>query len=158
MLKKKWFGVTLAALLFLLCARQASACSCGEFSVRHKFRYSDAVFVGKVVEMTPFGPTDDFPLAAYAVRFEVGRRWKGAKGREVSAVVDYDRRGWCGDLNLTVGESYLIYAPRERGRLHVYTDCGPNLDLKWNEAAGEMRRLDSFWLRAKARLYPFPKL
>jgi hypothetical protein len=157
-MKKTVFGVTLAALLLCLCPRPALACSCVEFSVRHKFRYSDAVFVGQVVELTPVEPSKDFPLAMYAVRFEVERRWKGAQGREVTAVADYDQRGWCGDLNLTVGERYLIYAPREKGRLHIYTDCGPNLDLKWKEAAEEMKRLDSFWLRMKARLYPYPAL
>ena len=40
----------------------------------------------------------------------------------------------------------------------MLTDCGPNRDVKWKEAAEEMKRLDSFWLRAKARLYPYPRL
>ena len=157
MLGKTIFWAALVVLLACACPRQALACSCAEFSVRHKFRHSDAVFVGKVVEMGPFGPTKEFPLAVYLVRFEVERRWKGARGREVTAVADFDRPGWCGDLNLTVGERYLIYAPREKGRLHVHTDCGPNLDLKWTEAAEEMKRLGSVALRAKARLYPYPK-
>jgi hypothetical protein len=129
-----------------------------EFSVRHRFRYSDAVFVGKVLELTPTEPTKDFPIAMYVVKFEVERRWKGARGREVTAIADFDQKGWCGDLNLTVGERYLIYAPREKGRLRVLTDCGPNRDLKWKETGAEIKQLDSFWLRTKARLYPYPKI
>jgi hypothetical protein len=155
--KMKVFGLAVAAVLLCLSAREAPACSCGEFSVRQKFRSSDAVFVGRVVELTPFGPTKEFPLAMHLVRFEVERRWKGARGREVTAVADFDSPGMCGDLKLEVGGRYLIYAPSEKGRLRVYADCGPNLDLKWKEAAGEMKRLDSFWLRAKARLYPYPR-
>jgi hypothetical protein len=150
------FGATLAAFLFLLSGAQAHACSCADFSVREKFRYSDAVFVGKVVELSHIEPTKDFPMAMYLVRFEVERRWKGAKGREVRAIADFDQPGFCGDLKLAVGGRFLIYAPRERGELRVLTDCGPNRNVVY--AGEEMKRLDSFWLRAKARLYPYPKL
>ena len=153
---KRAHAVTAAAfLLLLVCAPDAHACSCGEQSVRDKFRYSDAVFLGRVVELTPFGPTDDFPMAMYVVRFEVERRWKGAKGHEVTAVADFDSPGMCGDLNLAVGGRYLIYAPREKGRLRVLTDCGPNTTAEY--AGPEMKRLGSFRLRALASLYPYPK-
>ena len=153
---KKALKVTLAALLLSLCAPAVCACSCADPSVREKFRAADAVFLGKVVEMTPFGPTKDFPLAMYLVRFEIERRWKGARGREVMAVADFDQPGWCGDLNLAVGGRFLIYAPREKGRLRVLTDCGPNRNLKY--AGEEMKRLGSFWFRSGARLYPYPTL
>ena len=149
--------LVLAAFLLPLCApAEAFACSCADPSVREKFRASDAVFLGKVVEMSPFEPDRDFPLGMYLVRFEVERRWKGGVGREVTAVADFDRPGWCGDLKLAVGESFLIYAPRRKGRLRVLTDCGPNLNAAY--AGEEMRRLGSFRFRAGARLYPFPKL
>ncbi len=154
-MRRRPFGVALAALLLCFCGGEALACSCADFSVRRKFRDADAVFVGRVVELAPAEPSEDFPLAMYLVRFEVERRWKGAKGREVEAVADFDRKGWCGDLNLAVGERFLIYAPREKGRLRVRADCGPNMNAA--HAAEEVRRLDSFWFRAKARLYPYPK-
>jgi|SRR5919205_65185 hypothetical protein len=154
-MKGEVFGVCVAALLLCLCSADALACSCMVYSVRHNFRHSDAVFVGKVVEVTPLEPTDDFPLAASLVRFEVERRWKGARGREVTAVADVGMAG-CAPLSLSVGESFLIFAPREKGRLHVTTWCGPS--MKVGNAAEEMKRLDSFWLRASARLYPYPKL
>ncbi|HEX8283026.1 MAG TPA: hypothetical protein VF588_06710 [Pyrinomonadaceae bacterium] len=153
---KRALGVALfAALLLSLNAREARACSCADFSVRQKFRGADAVFLGRVVELTPFGPTEDFPAAMYLVRFEVERRWKGDAGREVTAVADVDIPNMCGDLKLAVGESYLIYAPREKGRLHVYGDCGPNRDAK--DAGDEMKRLGGFWFRVRARLYPYPE-
>jgi hypothetical protein len=154
-MKKRLFGVTFAALLLCLSARAAGACSCGGYSLREKFRDADAVFVGQVVELTPYGPTKDFPMAMYLVRFEVGRSWKGSPGREVTAVADVDMPVMCGDLKLAVGESFLIYAPREKGRLRVLTDCGPNMNVKY--ADKEMKRLGSFGLRAKAWLYPYPK-
>ena len=152
---KRAFGLTAAAVLVSLCSQAALACSCARQSARQKFRHSDAVFLGRVVELSPFAPTEDFPLAAYLVRFAVERRWKAAKDAELTGVADFDQPGFCGDLKLAVGKSYLIYAPRDKGRLRVLTDCGPNITAE--DAGEEMRRLDGFWFRAFARTYPYPK-
>jgi hypothetical protein len=152
---KRASALVFAAFLVSFCPTDVLACSCADPSAREKFRHADAVFLGKVVELTPFGPTEDFPLAMYVVRFEVERRWKGARGREVEAVADFDQPGFCGDLNLTVGEKYLIYAPRQKGRLRVHTDCGPNRHAR--DAVEELKLLGSFRFRALARLYPYPK-
>jgi hypothetical protein len=124
--------------------------------VREKFRAADSIFVGTLVEMSPANPTGDFPLAANTVKFKVEKRWKGAGKPEVTAIANYDQPGWCGDLNLTVGERYLIYADRVKGRLLIYTDCGPNRNAK--NAAEEIARLNSFKFRFFARLYPYPAL
>lgn len=155
---KRAHAAALAACLLTAFAPAAHACSCGSPSLRSRFRHSDAVFIGKVVEMSPVQPSEDFPLAVSVVRFEVERRWKGARGREVAALADFDSPGMCGDLKLAVGERYLIFAPREKGRLRVYTDCGPNRDAGWDQAADEMKRLDGFWFRFGSRFYPYPKL
>lgn len=52
--------------------------------------------------------------------------------------------------------THLIYAPLEKGRLLVVTNCGPNRSAE--HAAGEIKQLKSFWFRLFARLYPYPKL
>jgi hypothetical protein len=153
--KRTLFGVTFAALLLCLCARDASACSCAEFSTRQNLRRSGAVFLGKVVEMLPADPGGDFPPAEYVVRFEVERRWKGARGREVSALASTDWPGMCGDLKLEVGGRFLIYAERRKGRLFIYRDCGPSRPAK--DAGEEMKKLDGLTLRADAPLNPYPK-
>ena len=153
---KRASRLVLAAFLLSLSAPAAYACSCADFSVRQKFRAADAVFVGKVLELSPTQPSEDFPLAMYLVKFEVEKSWKGGLGREVMAVADFDMPAMCGDLKLAVGESYLIYAPRKKGRLQVLTDCGPNRNVK--DAGEEMKRLGRFRLRLLAGLYPFPKL
>jgi hypothetical protein len=142
--------------LILFGAAEAFACSCANPSVREKFRAANSVFIGQVTELNAFGPTNDFPLAEYLVKFKVEKRWKGSKKPEISAIANFDRRGWCGDLNLTVGERYLIYADHERGQLLIQTDCGPNMNLK--DAGDEMKRLDDFWFWLFARLYPYPNL
>lgn len=137
-------------------APQALACSCADPSVREKFRAADSVFVGSLIEITPTDTAGDFPSAAHLVKFKVEKRWKGARTSVIVAVANYDRPGWCGDLSLTAGERYLIYADRQEGRFVVQTDCGPNRNVK--NAPEEIKRLNGFWFRLFARLHPYPAL
>jgi hypothetical protein len=153
---KRLFRLALTLAVILTGSSEAFSCSCADPGVREKFRAADSVFVGTLIEMTPTNPTEDFPLAANAVKFKVGKRWKGARQSEITAIANYDQPGWCGDLNLTVGERYLIYAGRVKGRLLIYTDCGPNRNVK--NAADDMKHLNGFWFRFFARLYPYPVL
>jgi hypothetical protein len=149
-----------SALLFWMLALSASSaypCSCADPSQREKFRRASAVFIGRVIEITDYNdPDEDFVLFTNRVKFKVERQWKGARKPEVTALASFDSPGMCGDLNLAVGEEYLVYADREKGRLLFYTDCGPNRNSKYAE--DEIKRLNSFWFRFVARLYPYPKL
>jgi hypothetical protein len=146
--------IALTLAVILIGSTEVFPCSCADPGVREKFRAADSVFLGTLIEMIPTNPSEDFPLATNTVRFKVEKRWKGARKSEVTAVANYDRPGWCGDLNLTVGERYLIYADRVKGRLLIYADCGPNLNVR--NAAQDMKRLNGFWFRLLARLYPYP--
>ena len=153
---KCFVRVAFALSLLLFCAVEVFPCTCGVPGTRVKFRTSHSVFIGKVTEMTPFGPTDDFPLAMHMVTFKVEKRWKGSKKPEITAVANFDSPGMCGDLGLKVGERFLIYAEREKGRLLVHGDCSPSMKIEY--AAEEVKRLNSFWFRLFARLYPYPDL
>jgi hypothetical protein len=152
---KNAFKLAAVVFLFTLHAPDAFACSCADPSVRRKFRDADAVFVGEVVEMSSFGPNDDFPLATNLAKFKVERHWKGSNESEITTVVNFDSPGMCGDLKLAVGERFLIYAERKKGRLLIQTDCGPNRNLKY--AGEELKKLNSFRFRLFARFYPYPK-
>ena len=153
---KRLFHLAFTTAVILISAQEVFPCSCADPSVREKFRAADSVFLGSLIEMSPTNPTKDFPLAANMVKFKVEKRWKGAGKSEIMALANYDQPGWCGDLNLMAGEKYLIYAAREKGRLVIYTDCGPNRNFKY--AAEEIKRLKGFWFRFFARLYPYPTL
>jgi hypothetical protein len=143
--------------MFVFTAFLAYPCSCADPSQREKFRSANAVFLGKAIEIKEYtDPDKDFQMFIQTVKFEVRKQWKGAKKPEIVALAAFDLPGWCGDLNLTVGESYLIYAAREKGRLLVYTDCGPNRNVKY--AWEEIKQLKNFWFRFFARLYPYPQI
>jgi hypothetical protein len=135
--------------LLVLSASNAHACSCADPSQREKFRKADYVFLGQVVDIADSN-VEDF---GYAVKFKIEKQWKGPKMPEPIVDFTYDRPGWCGDLNLAKGERFLIYAYREKQNLISYTDCGPNMNVKYAEAS--IKNLNSFWFRLFARAYPF---
>jgi hypothetical protein len=149
---------TFLLLALLTCSAPiAFSCSCADPSQREKFREANTVLLGEVTEIRESKETDkNFSTYPFLVRFKVERQWKGAKKQEFVALADYDNPGMCGDLDLKVGERFLIYAYREKGRLLIVTDCGPNRRAEYAEE--EIEKLDSFWFRMFARLYPFPKV
>ena len=129
------------------------ACSCADPSVRQKFRRADAVFLGEIV-----GKADAEPNAyayVHLVQFKVEKSWKGAARSGLKILFEFDMPGMCGDLPLTVGEKYLIYADRLKEGLVARIDCGPNRVA--SDVPDEIRKLDGFLFRMSARLYPYPK-
>ena len=145
----------------LLCSPEAYSCSCADPSAREKFRSADLVFVGQAVDYNE-APSNDHAIN-YIVTFKVEKRWKGPKGSEITLAWMFDSPGMCNDLPLVKGERYLIYSGRQtvnykghkKEELIVETDCGPNHLAKYHEK--EIRKLNDFWFRMFARMYPFPK-
>jgi hypothetical protein len=127
------------------------ACSCANPSVREKFRNADAVFVGYLLSIKDSN-VEEFP---HSIKFRVEKHWKGVAGNNVTVLFAFDNPGWCGDLPLTKGEQYLIYAYHQKEGLVTYIDCGPNRIAQ--NVPDEMRKLNGFGFRLFARLYPFPK-
>jgi hypothetical protein len=153
---KKLIQVSLLLSLLLLSANQAFSCSCADPSVREKFRKASSVFVGRILEIKPYEDKASDSIFINEVRFRVERQWKGERKPEITVISAWDNPGWCGDLPLTVGERYLIYADRERNKLAIYADCGPNRIAVYAEK--ELGKLNNFWFRFFARLYPYPDL
>lgn len=143
-----------AVCFTIFCVSISFACSCADPSVREKFRGSSVVFVGEVISFEALEkPTDNFFLDKAV--FKVVEQWKGKKQAEISAIVSIDSPGMCGDLDLKVGEKFLIYAPKENNQYAIYRDCGPSIPYKY--ADKEIKKLDSFWYRLFSDFYPYPK-
>jgi len=135
-------------------ASAAYACSCGDPTVREKFRTSDLVFTGRVTDIRELRPIQD-PFV-YSVTLQIDRQWKGPKTRDVNVLWAFDSPGWCNDLPLNKDERYLIYTSRHDGSYGVYPDCGTNYLAKYHST--EIAKLNGFWFRAWARLFPYPRL
>jgi|SRR5581483_3619161 len=135
--------------LFVGTAAEVYPCSCGNPSEREKFRKANYVFFGEVTEIAD-SQLKDF---LYAVKFRVEKQWKGPREAELIVNFDFDNPGWCGDMNLTKGKKYLIYAYRKKEGIVSYTDCGP--DVKSEYAIASIKKLDNMMYRFLTRVYPF---
>ena len=134
---------------FIGSAPSVYPCSCNGYTEREKFRKADYVFLGEVLDIAD----SNLEYFAYEVKFKIEKQWKGARMAEMVVNLDYDSPGWCGDLNLTKGELFLIYAYRKKEGLVSYTDCGPNLPIEY--AGASIKKLNEPMYRFLARLYPF---
>ena len=136
------------ALLAMLVAAEAVACSCGgEVSVEKAFESADAIFAGVVVSIEdPAGdriralPEHERALAfrtertlwgpewGRKVSFRVMQWWKSeAPGEQVEVWTGYDGGG-CG-YPVEEGKSYLVYARRDAQNRFTFSICGRSAAL-----------------------------
>lgn len=143
---------SLMMVVLFVGASSVYACTCANRSAREKFRSADVIFVGEIVEKSFTGQNDFY---VYSVQFKVEKYWKGAARRNLKVLFGFDSPGMCGDLPLTEGKRYLIYAKRKKEGLATYIDCGPNRMAE--DASDVLKKLNSFWFRMFARFFPYPK-
>ena len=131
-------------LIALIAFSSTLAFSCSSGSQDERFERAKAVFLGKVVTFKKRTEklSKDFDFYPFDVTFKVEKQWKGKKQSEIFALASYDWEGMCGDLNLRVGERFLIYAFHRGGKFLILRDCSPNREAKY--AKDEIKRLDDF--------------
>jgi hypothetical protein len=93
----------------VLVPNRARACSCMPQTVEQAKRDADAVFEAHVTEVQAQDPV--------RVRAKVVRQFKGAAVEQVELLTARDS-AMCG-YAFEVGQSYLVYADHDEGRLHV---------------------------------------
>ena len=117
-------------LLSLLAAEPAFACSCIEPPPpQEAAQQAAAVFTGTVVSVTQVGNQQE-------VRIRVERVWKGAKCGEVTILTPLDEAA-CG-YTFQTGQSYLVYAERQQGKLSTNLCSRTNLT---SQAGGDLTAL-----------------
>ena len=143
----------LSSVFLVLGATAVSACECPLGTHKEHFRLAKDVFFGQA---TSVGKSKLFnpqitrgPL--YAITFKVEARWKGAKRKEITVLTD-SCASMCCRVEFREGERYLVYVYEDS---FVPSDCswsgGP--DAPWVKR--QVKELNSFWFRQKARLWPF---
>lgn len=130
------------------------ACTCSDLSVREKVRFTESVFTGELVSFKSLEQIFDGFYTDEAV-FRVEKQWKGKKQSQITVLASFDSPGMCGDLPLNVGEKFLIYARKEKGKLVIQRDCPLSSPLSY--AGNEIKKLNSFWYRLFAKTYPYPR-
>ena len=155
---KTLFQLSTFFILLTIGSSFAYACSCADPSQRERFRKSKAVFLGEVLEYKErpgVETNEDLKFFPYQVTFKVQKQWKGKRQPEITAFASFDSPGMCGDLDLQMGERFLIYAPYKYEHLLIYRDCGPNRIAE--NAEDEIKRLSNFFFRTTTFFYPYPK-
>lgn len=149
---------TLIVLFALLFVTHISifACTCADISQRERFRRSNSVFLGEVIEIKDSSEqNENLKYLFYSVKFKVEKKWKGKKSKEISVLADNDTPEMCGDLGLKVGRKFLIYSVKSFGKLVVNQDCPLSRNAEYAKA--EITNLDNFLFRIYSFVYPFPK-
>ena len=166
---KPLFKVVFLFGFLILSANVAYPCTCLRSSHLKEFRQADSIFVGQVIDISEdksFIPpqlneekhsreTLAFiqrmvaSLRRYIVRFKVEKKFKGARGKEIT-LYTFESDNPCSGIVFTKGERYLIYADREEYGLTAGGVCSRTRKL--DETSKEYRELNSFWFRLKSRL------
>jgi hypothetical protein len=104
------------------------ACPCFVSTAADDFRNADAVFFGKVIEITPSGSSSLFT-------FKVEKSWKGVNTEEVvipSGETDCD-------IDFALNEIYVVYARNDGGQL-LTGKCTGTAELVYaNEQLKDLR-------------------
>jgi hypothetical protein len=147
-------------LIFTLCVLNAPltfACSGEIQSHRRDFREARAIFIGRAAKIIAKPRVPEGYASGeidYTVRFEIERRWKGARGSEVTILVHSPVT--CSKFNFQEGQRYLVYAfGRDLVSTTIFTRSRP-IEREDEETHKDMRELNSFWFRAWSRI-PFLK-
>lgn len=135
------------------------ACTVNIEPLRKTFRQSKNVFVGEIISVEPVNEKD-LPknLKEYKylskLTFKVDKSWKGKNKRVV--VYSYP---FCNcpmrEYNFSAGKKFLVFADKNS----YYDVCNlSNIEFssdRNNNSQEIIKRLDSFWFRTWARIYPF---
>lgn len=119
---KSFCFLSIVILALLLLPLKASACVCGQQTPCEAFGDSTAVFIGKVmegsekVELRHKSDTSEINVAGN-VRFAVLETFKGKLADEINLSIKSNINTSCGPYALTQGQTYLIYAYGESGKL-----------------------------------------
>lgn len=154
--------VACLALSTALFAVEVAACTIEISPLRKDFRRANSVFTGKLLSIDALKPnTSDEEKIPDSwsdwkefskVKFQVERKWKGSFARELEFVAAAYYTCAC-DTRMSqfaVGKSYLVFAETR----DFVSICSAE-EIGRTTTTNTMKRLDSFWFRTWARIYPF---
>ena len=159
---KKQHKIILAVVAVVILSQSAAlGCTCDHLPKNSTaFRKAKAVFIGQVTGDKAHGRRpdswgDDQVPFIDVVTFKVEKGWKGASSSEVTVWLDFLFFN-CSGLRFREGEKYLVYADKHKGSLVVYwcAHAALTTSLSSEDARKQIRQLDSFWFRLRARLFP----
>lgn len=120
---------------------QVQACQCREYGtpICAQFWRSDAVFLGRVIDIRPLKNKPDNVYTYLMVRFIVEESFRGVSGREVSVGT---ATTMC-DTKFKKGKRYLVYASLDQNTNQLFTGMctGTNSATDIGDSLKELRKL-----------------
>ena len=150
---RSFFQISFLAVFILIFFNQnIDACDYNIPPLRKQFRDSKNVFIGEIIEIsdTPQNLKNSKERAVGGiVKFRIQKSWKGTKDKEISLLSDLILMPCDGNPfeYFKKGEKYLIFSEKDYAAYILST--------KLEFAADKIKRLDDFWFRIWARIYPF---
>jgi hypothetical protein len=151
---------SILAVCFLWWPVVAYGCACDKPSHSRDFRKAKAIFIGQVIEISSNErEANSECLLPYKIKLRVEKKWKGGVSAEVMIKTDNGESA-CKGFPFRKDERYLIYASQRSGsskELIAFTWCTRSRPMSQEDESTEkeMKELNSFWFRLKARLWPF---
>src|SRR5687768_12554754 len=151
-----------AVVLISSCAIDVNACTIQVVGLRDEFRRSKNIFIGEVVSVDMV-PKNRLPRrlaenwnSLERITLRIKRSWKGEKNGTIEVVSNSVCECPMRSLIFERGKEFIIFADRDN-----FADaCSMrNFDTaheRYKDNLGsDLRRLDKFWFRSWARIYPF---
>ena len=141
--------ILLAIVFGVLSAPEALACECPVGTHKENFREAKAVFIGEAVSVGTHNLSNPkvSDRRLHAVTFKVEKMWKGAKKKEITVLTD-SCASMCCLVQFREGAKYLVYVYDDS---FVPSDCAWSADIESHRAKKNMKDLNGFWFRQKAR-------
>jgi hypothetical protein len=159
--ESSWPVALLVAYLCLSCGR-VHGCTVEVVGLRDEFRRSKNVFIGEVLavegvrkDKLPTRLAEDWNQLD-KITLRIKKSWKGKGVGTISIFSDVSCTCPMRFLTFEVGKEFVILADRD-GFASACSFRNINTsDDRFNELLGnDLRRLNNFWFRAWASIYPF---
>ena len=117
-------------------------CTCApayrNITPHNEFKLADAVFIGKVIEITKTAPDKDTHSYVETVKFEVKKAWK--KDLDTSIIIRNKIRGCINGFN--ENEEWLVYAYKRQDGTHS-TYCCCSRTRRLSKAAEDLKEFET---------------
>ncbi len=160
-MKKVFYISVLFILNLLLCFQSINACTAPIVTLRNSFISAKYVFLGEIVSVERKEDEElpeklqDYYKALDKITFKVIKSWKGSSKNQI---VNYSIP-YCPcpgrEFDFVKGKKFLVFADEN----NFFDICDMNsvqMDSEYAEYVEKnIKRLNSFWFRTWARIYPF---
>jgi hypothetical protein len=143
-------------------SNSVNACTVTYAPLRKQFRWADSVFIGKVVKVVEYAPTDkeinsipenwrDWKVWS-KVTFEVEKKWKGniSKTQEFISIAYYICACSTTVTEFKENKEYLVFSQKQS---FVFVCDSDENESEYAEK--KIKHIDNFGFRLWSKIYPF---